>query len=120
MCLVPQLGLRSAESAQSLDLGPFFSSDGTLLSSRAADEGARRDAPTEVLWCWGVDDPRCSPADSPQDHAPRAIQSPHCVAVLEHPLRWPVIDAGSPFSYSDARDGGRPGVRDRLERPPRA
>lgn len=120
MCFAPDTVVRSLHVAQSQDLGPFFSSDGTLLSSRAVDDDAQRDAPTEILWCWSADDPRCAPANPPEDHNPRAIQSAHAVAIVDEAIDWPTPDEGTRFTRCEARDGHRSGVRSRIERPPRA
>lgn len=121
MCFAPDTVVRSLYVAQSQDLGPFFSSDGTLLSSRATDEATRRDAPaTEILWCWSANDPRCAPADPPEDQNPRAIQSARAFAVVESDLDWPSSEESTRSSRCEARDGDRSGVRSRVERPPRA
>lgn len=126
MCFGPDTVVRSLYVAQSQDLGPFFSSDGTLLSSsillsaRAADEAKQRDVPTEILWCWSANDPRCAPADPPEDHNPRAFQSARAFAVVEDDLEWPTSEGSTRSSRREGRDGDRSGVRSRVERPPRA
>jgi hypothetical protein len=119
MCFGPDTVARSLHVAQSQDLGPFFSSDGTLLSSRAVDEDAQREAPTEILWCWSANDPRCAPANPPQEPNPCALQTAHALAILDEAIDWPPPDSGSRPPYPDARDARRPGVRARVERPPR-
>lgn len=119
-CMVPEIGLRSIHPTQSQDLGPFFSSDGTSLSSRATSGANGNGEPGEILWCWSSHDPRCSPSDAPQDHGPRALRSGHGVGIVATASDWPPPDAGSDFSHPDARGHGRPGVRARVERPPRA
>ncbi|HJL18197.1 MAG TPA: hypothetical protein RMH99_21210 [Sandaracinaceae bacterium LLY-WYZ-13_1] len=110
-----------AAAAERAQTGPFFSSDGTMLSSRVretAADGARAPAPVEdVLWCSSPDDPRCAPVEpGPEDgpvsgrasfsgagHGGHADPPPPSM----RPMRAPV-----------PRGGPRAGVRRRLERPP--
>ncbi len=107
---------------QSMEVGPFFSSDGAMLLSdlpalerRAAP--ARREG-QEIQWCVSADDPRCAPRDSlPNDGPSSLIEGAHLASTS--PLRPRVAPAGLAASRNrDAVRGARPGVRDRVERPP--
>jgi hypothetical protein len=129
MCALPDWsaggateGARAATAGpQSVELGPFFSSDGTTLSSRARREAASPDdaAPVEdVLWCSSPDDPRCAPADpGPEDgpHAGRATHSGAGPGARDHRIP-PALARTHALA---PRGGPRPGVRFRVERPPR-
>jgi hypothetical protein len=105
---------------QSLEVGPLFSSDGALLSSAEATVArARRRAAGEVLLCVSADDPRCAPRDSAPGNGPHFADGVSYAAT--HPLALdigPLLagEIASPRSISGARSG----VRDRVERPPRA
>lgn len=114
---------------QSVEVGPFFSSDGTTLVSRLARSGddagqpaqelARRRVPVEdVLWCVSADDPRCSPRDSSPSDGSRIAEArinAHQVTDSEPPLPSPLAARPKP---SHSGDGPRAGVRFRIDRPP--
>lgn len=116
----------AGERLQSIEVGPLFSSDGTMLSSwtrleRTAEEGwlVHTTPPVEdVLWCSGRDDPRCSPADPGPENGPQNGRASHAGAILvvgEHRIP-PALETTLP---SVLRNGSREGVRARVERPPR-
>ena len=118
--------LRPGQQAQSIEVGPFFSSDGTMLMSRVRLEhsearGWRVAPPTpsdDVLWCASADDPRCSPAaPAPEDGPQGTRANPFGASHGERPSLPPPAarTAGSPAEAS----GPREGVRFELERPPR-
>lgn len=112
---------------ESLDVGPFFSSDGmTLISSGELDElfrvhevEHRERAPlSEILWCWSGDDPNCSPTTPPRD-APHALQAGHRAIPVDMFGRWPALEDGGRPPRGALQGGPREGVRNRVERPPR-
>jgi hypothetical protein len=108
---------------QSIEVGPFFSSDGTLLTSHAvASRGAsapsRSRAPVQdVLWCASSDDPRCSPGDPAPEDGPRAGDATHAAATQAQDID---LRAQPPRSLGPTHLGANPsrGVRGRLDRPP--
>lgn len=134
MCLVPgQMptswlleAQASPHAPQSIEVGPVFSSDGEMLVSgaeaeqaRADDGGARAEAPVEVLWCVSSDDPRCAPRDEAPNDGPRAFDASHGASAAADAPR--IADAPSAAAGPRGPEtGARPGVRPRVERPPRS
>jgi hypothetical protein len=108
-----ELGLR-----ESIEVGPFFSSDGTLLSSRLELE-RREQRASEILWCWGAYDPRCSPSSPTPDNGPHALGRGLSAAGPATSPRWLRAE---PLAIPRAHVLGqaRAGVSQRVERPPRA
>ena len=113
---------------QSIEVGPFFSSDGTLLSSHTASARAasshvgsapsRSGSPVEeVLWCASSDDPRCSPGDPAPEDGPRAGDGTYAAATHPHRID---LRARPSRSLRPTHLGTNPsrGVRGRLDRPP--
>lgn len=125
MCFaMPDLGPRAERLAQSLEVGPFFSSDGTMLTSRQIELELERHfggTPAgEILWCWSPNDPRCSPASPSPEDAPRALRTRPTGVTVPDRLRWAQPD-DSTLDRSDAfLLGPSEGVHGRVERPPRA
>src|SRR5690606_34173123 len=92
MCVLAQPDWAPIEwerAPQSVEVGPFFSSDGSFLVSRAElerTELVRRGpprSPTPLLWCASPDDPRCSGRDGPPDRGPRTGDASHGAASRE-------------------------------------
>lgn len=125
MCFgVPDFGAHAARVLQSVEVGPFFSSDGTMLTSRQLELEIERHfgnhPASEILWCWSPDDPRCSPVNHSPDDTPRALRSGQSGVTVEHRLQWPLL-SDDPLERGDARLlGPAEGVHSRVERPPRA
>lgn len=114
------------ERAQSIEVGPFFSSDGTMLMSRVRLEHSEArgwrvapPAPSEdVLFCANADDPRCSPAAPAPEDGPQGTRSnPFGRSDADRPSLPPpaAVTTDSPHATTGPRDGVRRG----LERPPR-
>lgn len=110
--------------AESIEIGPFFSSDGTLLSSRvpALVQGHRVGRgtvpPVDVLWCVDANDPRCSggdPAPGQSVFDGHASQGAALAGSLPD-LPEPEPAASSPRA---ALLGASAGYASRLDRPPR-
>ncbi len=124
MCFaMPDLEQRTERRLQSLEVGPFFSSDGTMLTSRELELELERHfggTPAgEILWCWSPNDPRCSPTSPSPDDAPRALRTGPSALTVDHRLRWPEID-DAVLTRNEARLlGPAEGVHARVERPPR-
>lgn len=129
LCMsMPELPGRSVRIVQSIEAGPFFSSDGSTLISQAEldDLLARADdsgAPlAEIHWCWsGNADPRCSPSAPSPDDAPHGLRSArNVVAVLDDLMATRrggvIVEPPRPEAQGSARDG----VRSRIDRPPQA
>ncbi len=129
MCFaMPDLGAR-VRLAQSIEVGPFFSSDGTMLTSRESARELDRiamGAPSrgtpagEILWCWSADDPRCAPSHPSPDDGSRALRTGPTAIVIDHDLRWPEQSDHSSARTSALLLGPADGVNARVERPPRA
>ena len=104
---------------ESIEIGPFFSSDGTLLSSRVpALAQGRRVPPVDVLWCVDANDPRCSggdPAPGQSVFDGHASQGAALAGSLPD-LPEPEPAASSPRA---ALLGASAGYASRLDRPPR-
>lgn len=106
---------------QSREVGPFFSSDGTLISSRlpsVAKQG-RRGSPIEVAWCVSANDPRCSSGDPAPGESLLSGKLSHGAALTPEPpeLPEPLLASTSPRAVLL---GASAGHSSRLERPPRA
>ncbi|MCA9604438.1 MAG: hypothetical protein KC619_02515 [Myxococcales bacterium] len=106
---------------QSMEVGPFFSSDGAMLTSDLPLEEQPQAEPrregTEILWCVSADDPRCSPRDSAPNDAPGTLQAARIASTTPaHPRLGPPGPSG--LRPRHAIGAARLGVRDRVERPP--
>jgi hypothetical protein len=127
MCFtMSDTGSSWARIDQSVEVGPFFSSDGSMLSSPAVErvsmqlEREGRLPAGEVLWCWSPDDPRCSPGDPAPEDGPRALRDARTAAFVSHTTRrWPDLEALAPSRAPNDDDRPSDGVRSRVERPPR-
>lgn len=119
-----------AARAQSLEVGPFFSSDGSALVSSAMVSNAlvaavaelNRDPSTplsEILWCWGPDDPRCAPSAPAPEDPPSISRTAQSATPGERPIYPPVDGSAFASARGELPDGARDGVRARVERPPR-
>jgi len=126
VCVAPPTELHAADDdgprvLQSVEVGPFFSSDGAELSSDLPPQ-VRQRVPLErgdVQWCVSADDPRCSPRDRAPNDGPTAVEGAHVASGLAPPPRLgPGAAQRRPARALD--DGARDGARDRLERPPRS
>lgn len=113
--------MRHERVLQSMEVGPFFSSDGTMLTSdlpapeRPAAEPRREG--TEILWCVSADDPRCSPRDTAPNDGPGSLHVARIASSTNaHPRLGPPGPSG--VRPRHAIGAARPGVRDRVERPP--
>lgn len=133
MCVAMPTGraVRVSRLEQSLlesnELGPFFSSDGSSLSSSQLEritqhfEREARRPIGEVLWCWSPSDPRCAPGDPAPEEAPRASRTAPSLAVLpDRAARWREVWTDTELRAPPEDDRPREGVRARVERPPRA
>ncbi len=130
MCLQASstMGLTRANPRvlQSAEVGPFFSSDGSTLTSeeRSVEEKRLRDLRAAegehgpVPWCVSADDPRCSPRDSAPHHRTATVEGAHVAAGFASAPEFGDPNATETTSRA-AIDGERAGVRHRLERPPR-
>lgn len=115
-----QMEWRTTRMMESLEVGPLFSSDGTMLVSAIARAArAPRPAPSgRVLWCASADDPRCAPRDSAPNHGSQVLDGAH---IAFSTLRTPRI-AAPPIArrpFAAELERGRAGFEDELERPPR-
>ena len=105
-----------------MEVGPFFSSDGATLTSDLPEPATpraerRRESDEGVLWCVSADDPRCSPRDGAPNDGPSSLEAPHVASTTPaHPRLGPPASGG--LRPRHAEGGDRPGVRDRVERPP--
>lgn len=129
MCIaVSDLGVRAERLLASVEVGPFFSSDGTMLTSRVVElerhfviERHFGGTPaTEILWCWSSDDPRCSPVQPSPDDGSRALRHVPSGMIADHSLRWRESHADALAGGTAALLGPSEGVHARVERPPRA
>jgi hypothetical protein len=121
MCLHGN-GLVNADPIlESFEVGPFFSSDGTLLVSAQLEPRAKENRQSdEVLWCASPYDPRCSPA-SPSPETPRAnLSGGSSAANIEHRHDWPELVESTPEHHAAEAMLPSAGVRSRVERPPRS
>lgn len=124
VCVAPPTELHTVSESprvlQSVEVGPFFSSDGAELSSDLPAQ-IREHAPVprgDVQWCVSADDPRCSPRDHAPNDGPTAVEGAHIASGLARTSRFgPCMAQSRPARALE--DGARDGVRDRLERPPR-
>lgn len=123
---VPELATALAQ--QSIDVGPFFSSDGAMLISRSslddlllrAELESKEGTPlSEILWCWSGNDPRCSPTTPAHDDGPHVGRTAPC-AFVDEAGTWPKLAEGLAHTLREEDRGARDGVRSRVERPPRA
>jgi hypothetical protein len=117
-------GARVVSILESFEVGPLFSSDGTLLSSRAEFEselarGNQEKQGGDVLWCAGPYDSHCAPAAPSPEDSPRALRSSSSGALADVSLRWPRLSPGS-SDLPPCEGGPRAGILARVERPPRA
>ncbi len=104
----------------SVEVGPFFSSDGTILTSRLDLEAKRGEEPFggEVLWCFSPYDPRCSPSSPVPEDSPQWLGRAHAAGTSDASPR--LRDRAPTSSIRADIDGGpRAGVQPRVERPPR-
>lgn len=103
---------------ESVEVGPFFSSDGSLLTSSPRATRPTRSGPREVLWCASPDDPRCSGRDVPQERGPQTGDASHGAA--PGTLNSPSLDAyaSGTLPRGPVEGGARPAWMGRLERPP--
>jgi len=125
VCVAPPTELHTeAESPrvlQSVEVGPFFSSDGAELSSDLPTQ-VRERTPVprgDVQWCVSADDPRCSPRDRAPNDGPATVEGAHVASGL---TRTPRLGPSSAQHRPAGAlvDGARDGARDRVERPPRS
>ncbi|MFK7984622.1 MAG: hypothetical protein AB8I08_01240 [Sandaracinaceae bacterium] len=103
---------------ESVEVGPFFSSDGALLTSSPRVTRPTRSSPGEVLWCASPDDPRCSGRDVPQERGPQTGDASHGAAPGS--LHSPSLDAhaSGTLPLGPVVGGPRPARAGRLDRPP--
>lgn len=130
LCMsLPALTVRAMRIEQSIEVGPFFSSDGTTLISRGDLDDLLSRAELEheagtplsdILWCWSSDDPLCSPIAPSPDDAPRALREVR--SAIGQELDDAAAEHGEAIALPrpDVERGGRDGVRSRVDRPPRA
>ena len=122
MCVLAQPDWAPVEwerAPQSVEIGPFFSSDGSFLVSRAElERQAPPRSPTPVLWCASPDDPRCSGGDGPPDRGPRTGDASHGAAT--HESDDARFGPPAPSTRLAFAPGGGPsaGARHRIDRPP--
>ncbi len=104
---------------ESVEVGPFFSSDGSLLTSSPRVTRTTRSGPKEALWCASPDDPRCSGRDVPPERGPQTGDASHGAA--PGALNSPRLDAylSGSVRFGPPLGGPRAGEAARLERPPR-
>lgn len=128
MCLPPQMVLapREPRFLESVEVGPFFSSDGSTLTSEelAVEEEPAPDAPVlarreggEVPWCVSADDPRCWPRDSAPYDGPHARDATSAGAEASTRLALTAPDARAERPRLTL-GAPRAGVRGRVDRPP--
>ena len=118
------LGGRGLRDLESIEVGPFFSSDGTALvsggrlpSAPVAAPSLGR-APLDVLWCRGANDPRCNGGDPAPDALTNFDVTHAGAAVIEARAAIGRASlAGGALAPDD--EGPRDGVQSELERPPR-
>lgn len=116
-------GLLERALLESFEVGPFFSSDGTLLSSAVRDTRAHRREHKnsgEVLWCASPYDPRCAPA-TPSPESPHAsLSSGPSATTIDRRHDWPLLRS-IPIAMNTAEGlSASAGARARVERPPRS
>lgn len=103
---------------ESVEVGPFFSSDGSLLTSSPRVSHPTRSSPREVLWCASPDDPRCSGRDVPEERGPQTGDASHGAAPGTG--NSPSLDAyaSGTLPLGPVIGGPRPARAGRLDRPP--
>ncbi len=109
-----------APPARQLEVGYSVGVDAVrdAAPSRAARDD---DAPArnDILWCSNTsDDPRCMPMQGAPDVPHLSFSGP--LLCLAHPAPNPAPPAISTVGFHVDAERPRPGVRARLERPPRA